>query len=99
MFCRFSQDFRIDLVTEISQYTWCSEIGSLMSPMHVIQVHPVMSENQFHCTRLYIHNCVQQDMHASPSMFAPSCDTSFAEFGYCRSWQFTLISLAVQKSA
>ena len=33
---------------------WCSEIGSLTSLMHVIQVHPVTAENQFHCTRLYI---------------------------------------------
>ena len=32
---------------------WCSEIGSLMSLMHTTQVHPVTSENQFHCTRLY----------------------------------------------
>ena len=32
---------------------WCNEIGSLMSQMHVTQVHPVTTENQFHCTRLY----------------------------------------------
>ena len=32
---------------------WCSEIGSLTSPMHATQVHPVTTENQFHCTRLY----------------------------------------------
>ena len=32
---------------------WCSEIGFLMSLVHAIQVHPLTSENQFHCTRLY----------------------------------------------
>ena len=32
---------------------WCNEIGSLMSLMHATQVHPVTTENQFHCTRLY----------------------------------------------
>ena len=32
---------------------WCSEIGSLTSLDDVTQVHPMTSENQFHCTRLY----------------------------------------------
>ena len=40
------------LCTSIYQ---CSEIGSVTSLMHVTQVHPVSSENQFHCTRLYTH--------------------------------------------
>ena len=33
---------------------WCNEIGSLTSLMHGTQVHPVTTENQFHCTRLHI---------------------------------------------
>ena len=33
---------------------WCNEIGSLTSLMHVTQVHPVTTENQFHCTWLYM---------------------------------------------
>ena len=38
-----------------AQYTaWCNEIGSLTSLMHVNQLHPVTTENQFHCTRLYM---------------------------------------------
>ena len=32
---------------------WCSEIGPLTSLMHVTQVQPVTTKNQFHCTRLY----------------------------------------------
>ena len=32
---------------------WCSDIGSLTSLMHVTRVHPVTTEIQFHCTRLY----------------------------------------------
>ena len=35
------------------QPSWCSEIGSLTSLMHVTQVHPVTTENQFYCTKLY----------------------------------------------
>ena len=39
---------------DVYMYTgWCNEIGSLTSPMHVTQVHPVTTENRFHCTRLY----------------------------------------------
>ena len=36
-----------------SSTVWCNEIGSLTSLMHVTQVHPVTTENRFHCTRLY----------------------------------------------
>ena len=32
---------------------WFNEIGSLTSLMHVTHVHPVTTENQFHCTKLY----------------------------------------------
>ena len=32
---------------------WCNEIGPLTSLIHVTQVHPVTTEDQFHCTRLY----------------------------------------------
>ena len=32
---------------------WFNEIGSLASLMHVTQVHPVTTENQFHCTEVY----------------------------------------------
>ena len=42
---------------------WCNEIGSLTSLMHVTQVHPVTTENQLHCTRLYFRkssHCVQK---------------------------------------
>ena len=42
---------------------WCSEIGSLTSPMHATQVHPVTTENQFHCTRLYFKFLI---LHVSP---------------------------------
>ena len=44
-----------ELVTAISYWytAWCNEIGSLTSLMHVTQVHPVTTENQFHCTKLY----------------------------------------------
>ena len=36
---------------------WCNEIGSLMSPdMHLSYMHPLTSENQFHCTKLYKGN-------------------------------------------
>ena len=42
--------------------SWCSEIGFLTSLMHAIQVHPVTSENHFHCTRL-------TDSGASPNFY------------------------------
>ena len=38
---------------------WCSEIGSLTSLMHVTQVHPVTTENQFTapgCTAPIVHS-------------------------------------------
>ena len=37
---------------------WSSDVMHWMH-IHVTQVHPVMSENQFHCTRLYV------DLHCS----------------------------------
>ena len=38
---------------------WFCEIGSLTTPdACVTQVHPVKSENQFHCTRLYIYRLI-----------------------------------------
>ena len=33
---------------------WCSEIGSLTSLDALGVMHQVMSENQFHCTKLYM---------------------------------------------
>ena len=38
----------------VASTAWCCEIGSLTSLMDVTQVHPVTTENQFSCTRLYM---------------------------------------------
>ena len=41
---------------------WCDEIGCLTLLMDATQVHPVTTENQFHCTRLYVY----QVTHSRP---------------------------------
>ena len=43
---------------------WCNEIGSLTSLMHATQVHPVTTENQVHCTRLYTHSFYTSHVHS-----------------------------------
>ena len=47
----------ISVLRKLTMYlgstVWCNEIGSLTSLMHTTQVHPVTTENQFHCARLY----------------------------------------------
>ena len=45
---------------------WCSEIGSLTSLMHLTQVHPLTTKNQFHCTRLFIH--IPSRLFCAPKM-------------------------------
>ena len=47
-------------VATLTCTAWCNEIGSLTSLMHVTQVHPVTTENQFHCTRLYSSKTTSQ---------------------------------------
>ena len=48
---------------------WCSEIGSLWSP-DAPELHAsVMSEYQFHCTRLYVHACLPHCIY--PEMMLP----------------------------
>ena len=50
----------------------CSEAGSLTSLMHVTQVHPVVPQKQFHCTRLYT-----SDFHTSSGTERPQVGKMF----------------------
>ena len=46
--------------------------------MHEIQVHPVTSENQFHCTRLYMYKCLTRTYtydNVFPFFFFPGSGT------------------------
>ena len=52
---------------------WSNEIGSLTSLTHVAQVHPVTTENQFHCTKLYMCVCVCMCVRACVCMCACMC--------------------------
>ena len=63
-------------VTIIVSLRWFTMLNVLVQPgavklvlwrhgMHVIQVHPVTAEDQFHCTRLYIHYHQAQVVHHS----------------------------------
>ena len=48
----------------MSSTAWCSEIGSLTSQdAYNSAVHPVTSENQFHCTKLCISSNIHHTTH------------------------------------